>query len=85
MNIQQVSEIQSALNSIWETIAPDVLQMCENQTADKNLVVEMCLDADRVATMGELEPETLAAWQELDYSGKLILANRAFSHSSYGY
>lgn len=84
MNQAIKTELMQAMNSTWDTIGGDCLAMSDG-TMDKETVIEMVLDANRLEQYGDLSPEALAAFQDMEFNDTLELANQAFTYETYGY
>jgi len=78
-------KFKTALQDVWEAIAQVVLEMCDNNTASKNEVIEMVLDANRIDIYGDLSSDELAEWNNLSFDDKIAIANKAFIYKYYGY
>lgn len=76
--------IINAMNSTWEAIAMDVLEISDG-SASKDLVIEMVLDASRVESYGNLNDEELKYYKDLNFEEKIKIANEAFTYPTYGY
>lgn len=85
MHKLQIEEFKTALQNVWNAIGSDVLEMCENNTASKNEVIEMVLDANRINMYGDLPSDALLFWNGLSMKEQLKIADKAFIYKHYGY
>jgi len=89
MNIEFEKEVSEAMQITWETISYDFLEMIYvttgNESASREDVIEIVLDADRVVMHGDMYEETAKRFKELQLDEKYRIANETFTEDRYGY
>lgn len=82
MNEDLQKNIEIAMQTVWECIGSDIIdafsQTGNESEIDKELIVEMVLDADRMEFYGELDDTDLKLYKELTINEKFNIANKVF-------
>ena len=77
-------KFKHAMIRTWEAIGHDVLSVSNENTVDKETVIEMVLDANRIDMYGGLNFEELNDFNELSFGQKFNIAKEAFEYDFYG-
>lgn len=74
-----------AMEQCWHTIAPDCLAMEEDGTMDRDGVLEVVLDADRLADYG-MDAARYTIWVKNFHPKHWeTLVNKTFPYKTFGY
>lgn len=92
MNIKDFTEedlkrVRGMMQSTWDYIGYDMLQVNEGKAMPKSHVIEVVLDADYMETSAARKPEDkelLKRFRQLEYKDQIKVAKQTFTFARYG-